>query len=144
MAGEGIVPSIGPFGVAAGVLLTVLAGLLIEQLVHFISWRYKRAATGVAAIFAPIITSSPELAIFTVALLQGQAEIAWGSIVAQPFMASTIIYPVLLAVALVSWAFKRRRYMLLHEGEIAYVVLPLPRPLALSAGEVALFRAEGR
>jgi len=131
MAGEEVVPSLGPFGIVAGILLTVLAGLLIEQLVHFISWRYKRATTGIAAIFAPIITSSPELAIFTVALLQGQAEIAWGSIVAQPFMASTIIYPVLLAVALVSWVFKRRRYMLLHVHRgVAIPLLVFTIPLA--------------
>jgi len=49
--------------------LTILAGLLIEQLVHYMSWRFQRAAVGVAAIFVPIITSSPELAMFTVALL---------------------------------------------------------------------------
>jgi len=123
MAGEGIVPSIGPLGVAAGVLLTVLAGLLIEQLVHFISWRYKRAATGVAAIFTPIITSSPELAIFTVALAQGQAEIAWGSIVAQPFMASTVIYPAVVLTALGAWALGRRRYKLPHVHRIVAVPL---------------------
>jgi len=123
MAGKGIVPSIGPLGVAAGGLLTVLAGLLIEQLVHFISWRYKRAATGVAAIFAPIITSSPELAIFIVALLQGQAEIAWGSIVAQPFMASTVIYPAVVLTALGAWALGRRRYKLPHVHRIVAVPL---------------------
>jgi len=123
MAGEGVVPSIGPLGVAAGVLLTVLAGLLIEQLVHFISWRYKRTATGVAAIFAPIITSSPELAIFIVALLQGQAEIAWGSIVAQPFMASTVIYPAVVLTALGAWALGRRRYKLPHVHRIVAVPL---------------------
>jgi len=101
----------------------VLAGLLIEQLVHFISWRYKRAATGVAAIFAPIITSSPELAIFTVALAQGQAEIAWGSIVAQPFMASTVIYPAVVLTALGAWALGRRRYKLPHVHRIVAVPL---------------------
>jgi len=123
MSGEGVVPSIGPLGIAVGVLLTVLAGLLIEQLVHFISWRYKKAATGVAAIFAPIITSSPELAIFIVALLQGQAEIAWGSIVAQPFMASTVIYPAIVLTALGAWAVGRRRYKLPHVHKIVAVPL---------------------
>jgi len=123
MAGEGVVPSIGPLGIVAGVLLTVLAGLLIEQLVHFISWRYKRAATGVAAIFAPIITSSPELAIFIVALLQGQAEIAWGSIVAQPFMASTVIYPAIVLTALGAWALGWRKYKLPHVHKIVAVPL---------------------
>ena len=123
MAEVTLVPSIGPFGVVAGVVLTILAGLLIEQLVHYTSWRFQRAAVGVAAIFAPIITSSPELAIFTVALLRGQVEIAWGSIVAQPFMAATVIYPVVIAVSLAAWALGWRRYRLPHVHRIVAVPL---------------------
>mgnify|MGYP001770628512 CR=1 FL=1 len=123
MAEALLLPSIGPLGVVAGVFLTVLAGLLIEQLVHFISWRYQRALTGVAAIFAPIITSSPELAIFTVALLSGQIEIAWGSIVAQPFMASTVIYPAVVLTAITAWFFGKRKYKLPHVHRIVAVPL---------------------
>ncbi len=123
MAEVSLVPSIGPFGVAAGIVLTILAGLLIEQLVHYMSWRFQRAAVGVAAIFAPIITSSPELAIFMVALLRGQAEIAWGSIVAQPFMAATVIYPVVIAVSLAAWVLGRRRHKIPHVHRIVAVPL---------------------
>ncbi|MGB9706039.1 MAG: sodium:calcium antiporter, partial [Pyrobaculum sp.] len=123
MAESSLIPSIGPLGVAAGVVLTLLSGLLIEQLVHFISWRYQRAASGVAAIFAPIITSSPELAVFILALLGGQFEIAWGSIVAQPFMASTVIYPAVVLTALFSWMLGRRRYRLPHVHRIVAVPL---------------------
>ncbi|MCY0890362.1 MAG: sodium:calcium antiporter [Pyrobaculum arsenaticum] len=123
MAEVSLVPSIGPAGVVAGIVLTLLAGLLIEQLVHYISWRYQRAATGVAAIFAPIITSSPELAIFTIALLRGEAHIAWGSIVAQPFMASTVIYPAVILTALVAWLFGKRRYKIPHVHRIVAVPL---------------------
>lgn len=123
MAEVSLVPSIGPFGVVVGILLTILAGVLIEQLVHYISWRYRRAAVGVAAIFAPIITSSPELAVFTVALLRGQIEIAWGSIVAQPFMAATVIYPVIILTSITAWALGRRRYKLPHVHRIVAVPL---------------------
>ena len=121
MAEVSIVPSIGPFGVVAGIVLTILAGLLIEQLVHYMSWRFQRAAVGVAAIFAPIITSAPELAIFTVALLRGQVEIAWGSIVAQPFMAATVIYPIVVGVSLAAWALGRRIHKIPHVHRIVAV-----------------------
>lgn len=115
--------TLGPFGVLPGIVLTILSGLLIEQLVHYISWRYQRAAVGVAAIFAPIITSSPELAIFVLALYYGYVEIAWGSIVAQPFMASTVIYPVVVMTALATWALGMRRYRLPHVHRIVAVPL---------------------
>lgn len=115
--------SLGPVGVVHGILLTVLSGLLIEQLVHYISWRHRKAAVGVAAIFAPIITSSPELAIFLLALWSGQVEIAWGSIVAQPFMASTVIYPAVVLTALVAWVLGMRRYRLPHVHRIVAVPL---------------------
>lgn len=123
MAEVSLVPSIGPAGVVAGIALTLLAGLLIEQLVHYISWRYKRATAGVAAIFAPIITSSPELAIFLVALIGGELQIAWGSIVAQPFMAATVIYPILILTTFSAWLLKRRRFVIPHVHRA--VALPL-------------------
>ncbi|MEM4437636.1 MAG: sodium:calcium antiporter [Pyrobaculum sp.] len=118
-----LIPSLGAIGVVAGIALTILAGLLIEQLVHYISWRYRKAAVGVAAVFAPIITSSPELAIFTIALLRGQFEIAWGSIVAQPFMASTVIYPAVVFTALATWALGWRRYKIPHVHKVVAVPL---------------------
>lgn len=110
-------------GIPPGVLSTIAAGLLIEQLVDYIAWRRGKSATGVAAIFAPIITSSPELAIFLIALAAGQAEIAWGSIVAQPFMASTVIYPLLILAALASWSLGRRTTRIPHVRRI--VAMPL-------------------
>jgi Ca2+/Na+ antiporter len=123
MAEVALVPDIGAVGVVAGIVLTLLAGVLIEQLVHYISWRYQRAAVGVAAIFAPILTSSPELAVFTVALLRGQMEIAWGSIVAQPFMAATVIYPFIILTSIGAWALGRRRYKIPHVHRIVAVPL---------------------
>ncbi|MEZ0320068.1 MAG: sodium:calcium antiporter [Pyrobaculum sp.] len=131
MAEVGLLPSLGPAGVVGGVVFTILAGLLVEQLVHYISWRYQRAAVGVAAIFAPIITSSPELAIFIIALLRGEVEVAWGSIVAQPFMASTIVYPAVVLTALGAWALGARKYRLPHVHRIVAVpLLAFTIPLA--------------
>ncbi len=106
-----------------GVLLTAAAGLLVEQLVYYFSARLGRSTTSVAMIIAPIITSSPELAIFIIALFQDKADVAWGSIVAQPFMASTVIYPVAVATALLSWALGRRTTRIPHVHR--YVAMPL-------------------
>ena len=121
---------VGPLGVLIGIVLVVLSGVLIEQLVHYISWRYQRAKSGVAAIFAPLITSAPELAVFTVAILQGQLEVAWGSIVAQPFMAATIIYPVVILTTLSAWATKKRSNKLPHVARnVAVPLIAFTLPL---------------
>ncbi len=106
-----------------GVLLTAAAGFLVEQLVYYFSARLGRSTASVAMIIAPIITSSPELAVFIIALLQGKADVAWGSIVAQPFMASTVIYPVVVITALLSWALGRRTARMPHVHR--YVAVPL-------------------
>jgi cation:H+ antiporter len=97
-----------------GVVLTVAAGLLVEQLVYYLGARFRRSTAGVAMVVAPIITSSPELAVFLIALLEGEAGVAWGSIVAQPFMASTVVYPAVVLAALSSWALRRRATRLPH------------------------------
>jgi cation:H+ antiporter len=98
--------------------------------VHYISWHYQRAKSGVAAIFAPLITSAPELAVFTVAILQGQLEVAWGSIVAQPFMAATIIYPVVILTTLSAWATKKRSNKLPHVARnVAVPLIAFTLPL---------------
>ncbi|MEM1598593.1 MAG: sodium:calcium antiporter [Pyrobaculum sp.] len=130
MAEVQLLPSIGPLGLVLGIVLTVVSGILIEQLVHYIALRYKRATSGVAAIFAPLITSSPELAIFAVAILQGQFEIAWGSIVAQPFMAATVIYPFIILTTLGAKLVGRRRYLIPHvHRSVATPLLVFTLPL---------------
>lgn len=108
---------------ALGVLLTVSAGLLVEQLVYHFGAKLGRSIAGVAMTVAPIITSSPELAVFLIALLEGKADVAWASIVAQPFMASTIIYPAVVASALAAWALRKRATRLPHVHR--YIAVPL-------------------
>ncbi|MGC8973466.1 MAG: sodium:calcium antiporter [Thermoproteus sp.] len=113
-----------------GIALTIVAGLLVEQLVYYFSARTGRSTAGVAMIVAPVITSSPELAVFLIALLQGKADVAWGSIVAQPFMASTIIYPVVIAVAAIFWALRRRSTPVPHvHRRVALPLLAFTIPL---------------
>ncbi|WP_420835144.1 sodium:calcium antiporter [Pyrobaculum ferrireducens] len=130
MSNTSIFAMAGPLGVLIGVVLVFLSGVLIEQLVHYISWRYQRAKSGVAAIFAPLITSAPELAVFTVAILQGELEVAWGSIVAQPFMAATIIYPVVLLTTFSAWVAGKRRNKIPHvTRDIAVPLIAFTLPL---------------
>lgn len=103
--------------------MTLVAGLLVEQLIGYISWRWRRSSFGVATVFAPLITSSPELSVFLIAILRGEGGIAWGSIVAQPFMASTIIYPAVVATAFIAWLSHRRATPIPHVHKV--VAAPL-------------------
>jgi cation:H+ antiporter len=109
--------------VVIGVFLSAASGILIEELVDYLSWRYSRSTAGVAAIVAPIITSSPELAVFLIALAEGQAKIAWGTIVSQPFMASTVIYPLIVLAALSAWLLGKRKFAVPHVHRIVAVPL---------------------
>jgi cation:H+ antiporter len=144
-----MLPGIAFAVIAAGVLLTVLAGVLIEQLVRYISWKFRMETVGVAAIFAPVMTSFPELATYIVALAHGEVEIAWGSIVAQPFMASTIIYPLAVLASLVCWALKRRRTAVPRVDRIIAVpllafaapLLPLPLTSEAASAHARLYGA---
>lgn len=105
-----VVPSLGPPRIVAGIALTALAGLLVEQLVDYLSWRYRMSAAGIAAVFVPLLTSLPELAVFAAALVRGEVDIAWGSIIADPFTFSTIIYPLIVLTSLAAWSLGRRRH----------------------------------
>ncbi|MEM3253879.1 MAG: sodium:calcium antiporter [Fervidicoccaceae archaeon] len=106
-----------------GIGLVVFSGILIEELVDWLSWKINRSSASIAMILAPIFTSAPEMAIFSLALLRGEKNVAWGTIVAQPFMASTIIYPTVVAVAIAAYYLRRRttRTIRVHR----FVAVPL-------------------
>lgn len=124
------IPSLGPFSIIAGILLVIFAGYLIEELIRWSSWRYKRSLTGAAAIFGALITSSPELAIFIIAIIQSNLDIAWGSIIAQPFMVATIIYPVVILTALIFYFLGKRESRIPHVSRrIAIPLLIFTIPL---------------
>ena len=113
-----------------GIALTIFAGILIEQLVYWFSWRFKIATSSIAMIFTPLITSSPELATYIVALCKGEVDVAIGSIIAQPFMASTIIYPIAVTTAIIGWLVKKRKTMFIRvHRSLAIPLLVFSLPL---------------
>lgn len=123
-------PTFGPFDLVIGMLLIVFSGILIEQLVYFISWKLQRSTFGVATIFAPILTSAPELSVFLIALYLENAAVAWGTIVAQPFMAATIIYPVLVLTTFISRYAGRRQYIMPRvDKSVAHPLIVFTIPL---------------
>ncbi len=127
---------------AAGMALVVVAGLMIEQLMYRVSNVLRRGLTGVVMILGPLITSAPELAIYIVSLLRGEIDVALGSVVAQPFMASTIIYPAIVAVSAAAWLAGRRLHAIPHvERSVALplILFTLPiMPLVYLRGLVSL------
>jgi len=92
-----------------GIFLVVISGILIEELVDWISWKINRSSTSIAMIIAPLLTSAPEMTVFLIALLEGRKNIAWGTIVSQPFMASTVVYPTFVLIAILAFYLGRRK-----------------------------------
>ncbi len=106
-----------------GMALVIVAGLMIEQLMYRFSNVLRRGLTGVVMILGPLITSAPELAIYLVSLFRGEVDVALGSVVAQPFMASTVIYPAIVVVSATAWLLGRRTHTIPHVERA--VALPL-------------------
>ncbi|PNV81764.1 MAG: calcium:sodium antiporter [Fervidicoccus sp.] len=95
--------------IAVGIGLVIFSGILIEELVDWISWRVNKSSASIAMILAPLMTSAPEMAVFIIALMEGEKSIAWGTIVSQPFMASTVIYPTVVLVAIAAFYLGKRK-----------------------------------
>lgn len=115
--------------ISIGIALVIFSGVLIEELVDWISWRINRSSASIAMIFAPLMTSAPEMAVFIIALIEGKKSIAWGTIVSQPFMASTIVYPTVVLVALFAFYFGRRstRTVRVHKSvAIPLIIFTIP------------------
>ncbi|MFP3268174.1 MAG: sodium:calcium antiporter [Desulfurococcales archaeon] len=106
-----------------GIGLVILAGIMVEELVDWISWRINKSSASIAMILAPLMTSAPEMAVFVIALVEGKKNIAWGTIVSQPFMASTIIYPAVVLVAIASYYFGKRKSRVVRVHK--FVAVPL-------------------
>jgi len=109
--------------ILVGIGLVILAGIMVEELVDWISWRINKSSASIAMILAPLMTSAPEMAVFVIALVEGKKNIAWGTIVSQPFMASTIIYPAVVLIAIASYYFGKRKSRVVRVHK--FVAVPL-------------------
>ncbi|WP_252901532.1 hypothetical protein [Vulcanisaeta sp. JCM 14467] len=82
---------------------------------------------------SPILTSLPELIVFLVALLlYGDAsgeDVAVGTIIGEPFVVSTIIYPLIFIIAAVGFYLKRRGDVVLEVDRV--LVIPFAVVIAL-------------
>ncbi len=110
--------------IVLGGALVILGGLLFTNSVEYLAARYRISSTFVGAIVSPLLTSLPELVVIIVALARGGvagSEISIGTIVGEPFMASTIVYSMLVLAGLVGYLNRRREKPLLEPSRDLYV-----------------------
>jgi len=111
--------------ILVGAIAVIVGGLLFTRSIEYLASRLGLTTSLVGAVISPILTSLPELTVIVVALLHGGlsgSEISIGTVIGEPFMASTIIYPMLIIVALLSYLRGRRERPYLSPGR--EVVIP--------------------
>ncbi len=107
-----------------GGTLVILGGLLFTNSVEYLASKYRISSTFIGAIISPILTSLPELVVIIVALIHGGSagsEISIGTIIGEPFMASTIVYSMLVIAGFIGYIKKRRDKPLLEPSRDLYV-----------------------
>ena len=119
--------------VIAGFLSVLVGGWFFTNAMEYISYRYRVGTSFVGAVLSPILTSLPELIVFLVALLlYGNAsgeDVAVGTIIGEPFVVSTIIYPLIFIIAAVGFYLKRRSDVILEVDRV--LVIPFTVVIAL-------------
>jgi len=123
--------------VIAGAVAVIVGGLLFTRSIEYLASRFGLTTSLVGAVISPILTSLPELTVIVVALIHGGlsgSEISIGTVIGEPFMASTIIYPMLIIVALFSYFRGRRERPYLSPGKevvIPFIVFTVLFPFVL-------------
>ncbi len=123
--------------VIAGAIAVISGGLLFTRAIEYIASRFGLTSSLIGAVISPILTSLPELTVIIVALVHGGvsgSEISIGTVIGEPFMASTIIYPMLILAALLSYLSHRRSRPYLAPGRevlIPFIVFTILFPLVL-------------
>ena len=91
--------------IAAGVALTFAGGLFFTNALEYLGGRLRLGESFVGAVVSPIFTSMPEFIIFIIALYLygGEAgqDIGIGTVMGEPFMISTIVFPVIFLFAVI-------------------------------------------
>jgi len=122
----------------SGIAITFLGGLLFTNAIEYVGHKARWTGSFTGAVVAPLFTSMPELIIFLVALYVYGGDIGEkigvGTILGQPFMAATIIFPTMFLVALAGYLLKRRHDLVLEVERILvipYIIFTVLYPLVL-------------
>lgn len=124
--------------IGLGIFVTFIGGLLFTNAIEYIGHRARWTGSFTGAVIAPLFTSLPELIILLVALyiyggVAGE-KIGIGTILGQPFMASTIIFPTIFLAAIISYAIGRRNDLSLEVERvlvIPYIIFTALYPAVL-------------
>jgi cation:H+ antiporter len=125
-------------GVVFGIVVTLVGGLLFTNSMEYVGHRFRWTGSFTGAVVSPLFTSMPELIILIVALylyggVSGE-EIGLGTILGEPFMTATVIFPVIFLVALLGYLTRRRNDLVLEVERallIPYVVFTVLYPVTL-------------
>ncbi len=123
---------------ALGVSITFFGGLLFVNAIEYIGHKARWTGSFTGAVVSPLFTSMPELLMFLVALyiyggVSGE-KIGIGTVLGQPFMAATIIFPAIFLVALIGYLAGRRVDMVLEVERslvIPYTLFTAVYPIVL-------------
>jgi cation:H+ antiporter len=92
---------------------------------EYISYKYRLGSSFVSAVISPVLTSLPELIVFLVALLlYGDVSgeyVAVGTVIGEPFVVSTIIYPLIFIIAVIGFYLRRRDDIVLEVEKVLIV-----------------------
>lgn len=121
-----------------GIIVTIAGGLLFTNAIEFVGYKLRWTGSFTGAVIAPVVTSSPELILFLVAVVvyggRVGEEIGIGTLLGQPFMAATIVYPIIIAIAAVGYLIRKRDDAVLEVERVLvvpYIVFTLLYPLVL-------------
>ncbi len=120
-----------------GAILVIFGGILFTSSLEYVASRLRLTTSLTGAVISPILTSLPELTVIVVALVHGGTtgyEISIGTVIGEPFMASTIIYPMLILVALIAYLKGKRQSPKLRPSRevlIPFIVFTSLFPLVL-------------
>jgi cation:H+ antiporter len=119
--------------IVGGFTAVLIGGWLFTNSMEHISHRYRLGGSFVGAVISPVLTSLPELIVFLVALLvyggvSGE-EVAVGTVIGEPFVVSTIIYPIIFLVAVIGFRRGSRNDLVLEVGR--ELILPFIVVIAL-------------
>ncbi|GAB6946169.1 sodium:calcium antiporter [Vulcanisaeta sp. JCM 16161] len=108
-----------------GFFLVLIGGWFFTNVMEYISYKYRIGASFVGAVLSPILTSLPELVVFLVALLiYGGApgeDVAVGTVIGEPFVVSTIIYPIIFIVAALGFYLRYRSDVVLEVDKVLMI-----------------------